>query len=70
MYTTNAEAARQTGMCLIYNAAWRDAKNGKPLTDSEMAGNGARRADMTAQTGMLADLPDYLEDKPEFDWKA
>lgn len=30
MYTTKAEAARQTKMCMIYNAAWRDAKNGVP----------------------------------------
>ena len=30
MYTTKAEAARQTEMCLIYTAAWRDAKNGVP----------------------------------------
>ena len=28
MYTTKAEAARQTEMCLIYNAAWGDAKRG------------------------------------------
>lgn len=31
MYTTNAEAARQTGMCTIYNEAWRNAKNGVPI---------------------------------------
>lgn len=40
MYTTKAEAARQTEMCMIYNAAWRDAKNGvsiasNNITDSE-----------------------------------
>lgn len=34
MYTTNAEAARQTEMCLIYNEAWGNAKRGIPLTDS------------------------------------
>lgn len=28
MYTTKAEAARQTEMCLIYNTAWGDAKRG------------------------------------------
>lgn len=28
MYTTKAEAARQTEMCLIYSAAWGDAKKG------------------------------------------
>lgn len=31
MYTTNAEAVRQTGMCTIYNEAWRNAKNGIPM---------------------------------------
>lgn len=34
MYTTNAEAARQTEMCMIYNEAWGNAKIGIPLTDS------------------------------------
>lgn len=34
MYTTNAEAARQTVMCMIYNEAWGNAKRGIPLTDS------------------------------------
>lgn len=34
MYTTNAEAARQTEMCMIYNEAWENAKRGIPLTDS------------------------------------
>ena len=33
-YTTNAEAARQTEMCMIYNEAWGNAKRGIPLTDS------------------------------------
>lgn len=28
MFTTKAEAARQTEMCMIYNEAWRAAKNG------------------------------------------
>lgn len=28
MFTTKAEAARQTKMCMIYNEAWRAAKNG------------------------------------------
>lgn len=31
MFTTKAEAARQTEMCSIYTAAWRDAKNGALL---------------------------------------
>ena len=30
MYPTNAEAARQTEMCIIYTAAWGDAKRGLP----------------------------------------
>lgn len=34
MYTTNAEAARQTEMCMIYNEACGNAKRGIPLTDS------------------------------------
>ena len=34
MYTTNAEAARQTEMCMIYNEALGNAKRGIPLTDS------------------------------------
>ncbi len=32
MYTTNAEASRQTQMCMIYNEAWGNAKRGIPLT--------------------------------------
>ena len=35
MYTTNAEAARQTKMCTIYNEAWGNAKRGVPMTGSE-----------------------------------
>lgn len=35
MYTTNAEAARQTEMCTIYNEAWRNAKRGIPLAVNE-----------------------------------
>lgn len=31
MYTTNAEAARQIGMCTIYNEAWKNAKSGVPI---------------------------------------
>ncbi len=38
MYTTNAEASRQTQMCMIYNEAWGNAKRGIPLADEE-AGN-------------------------------
>ncbi len=37
MYTTNAEAARQTQMCLIYNEAWGNAKRGIPLAAGETA---------------------------------
>ncbi len=35
MYTTNAEAARQTEMCMIYNEAWGNAKRGIPLASEE-----------------------------------
>ncbi len=38
MYTTNAEASRQTEMCMIYNQAWGNAKRGIPL-EAEEAGN-------------------------------
>ena len=31
MYTTSAEASRQTQMCAIYNEAWGNAKRGIPL---------------------------------------
>ena len=36
MYTTSAEASRQTEMCMIYNEAWGNAKRCIPL-----AGEGA-----------------------------
>lgn len=36
MITTDAEAARQINMCMIYNAAWRDAENGVPMVKSDM----------------------------------
>ena len=35
MYTTNAEAARQTKMCMIYNEAWGNAKRGIPIASEE-----------------------------------
>ncbi len=35
MYTTNAEAARQTEMCTIYNEAWGNAKRGIPMAGRE-----------------------------------
>ena len=35
MYTTNAENARQTEMCMIYNEAWGNAKRGIPLAGEE-----------------------------------
>ena len=35
MYTTNAEAARQTEMCMIYNEAWENAKRGLPIVGGE-----------------------------------
>ena len=31
MYTTSAEASRQTEMCVIYNEVWGNAKKGIPL---------------------------------------
>ena len=37
MYTTNAEASRQTEMCMIYNEAWGNAKRGIPLAGEEAA---------------------------------
>ena len=36
MYTTNAEAARQTEMCMIYNEAWGNAKRGVPMASEEV----------------------------------
>ena len=36
MYTTNAEAARQTEMCMIYNEAWGNAKRGIPLINEDL----------------------------------
>ena len=35
MYTTNAEASRQSEMCMIYNEAWGNAKRGIPLAGEE-----------------------------------
>ncbi len=35
MYTTNAEASRQTEMCMIYNKAWGNAKRRIPLAGEE-----------------------------------
>lgn len=35
MYTTNAEAARQTEMCMIYNKAWGNAKRGLPIAGGQ-----------------------------------
>lgn len=35
MYTTNAEAVRQTEMCMVYNEAWGNAKRGIPLAGEE-----------------------------------
>ena len=36
MYTTNAEAARQTEMCMIYNEAWGNAKRGISLINEDL----------------------------------
>lgn len=35
MYTTNAEAASQTEMCMIYNEAWGNAKRGLPIAGGQ-----------------------------------
>ena len=35
MYTTNAEAARQTEMCMIYNEAWGNAKRELPIAGGQ-----------------------------------
>jgi len=50
MYTTNAEASRQTEMCMIYNEAWGNAKRGIPLTNEEAVGveNPQNRFDVRA----------------------
>lgn len=38
MYTTKAEAARQTQMCMIYNEAWGNAKRGVPPISGGVTG--------------------------------
>lgn len=71
MYTTNAEAARQTEMCLVYTAAWKDAKRGIALIGSEREVSGdSQGTGMPVQGAASAKLPDYLEDKPAFDRRA
>lgn len=40
MYTTKAEAARQTEMCMIYNEAWGNAKRGIPLINNRPENTG------------------------------
>ena len=37
MYTTNAEASRQTEMCMIYNEAWGSARRGIAMAGEESA---------------------------------
>ena len=37
MFTTDAEAARQTNMCMIYNAAWQDAENAAAQAESSLS---------------------------------
>lgn len=71
MYTTKAEAARQTEMCLFYTAAWRDAKNGDFKKESKMAEKeDLEGAPMVALNNILRELPSYMEDKPAFDRRA
>lgn len=50
MYTTNAEAARQTEMCMIYNEAWGNAKRGIPLTDSDSVNSDSLQNTFDVQT--------------------
>lgn len=49
MYTTNAEAARQTEMCMIYNEAWGNAKRGIPLSNSDFVDTGSLQGSFDAQ---------------------
>ncbi len=71
MYTTKAEAARQTEMCSIYTAAWRDAKNGNFRKDRKVEEKeGLERVHLAVRNSTLRELPDYIEDKPVFDGKA
>lgn len=48
MYTTNAEAARQTEMCMIYNEAWGNAKRGIPLANSDSVDAGSLESSFDA----------------------
>lgn len=43
MYTTKAEAARQTSMCRIYTDAWNNAKNGVPMEGLNAADTGIEK---------------------------
>ena len=71
MYTTEAEAARQTEMCFLYVAAWRDAKNGNVQKDNALAEKeGLKTVPMDVGNRVLRELPDYIEDKPAFDRRA
>ena len=49
MYTTNAEAARQTEMCMIYKEAWGNAKRGIPLSNSDFVDTGSLQGSFDAQ---------------------
>ena len=49
MYTTNAEAARQTEMCMIYNEAWGNAKRGIPLSNSDSVDTVSLQSSFEAQ---------------------
>lgn len=49
MYTTNAEAARQTEMCMIYNEAWGNAKRGVPLAVNESVGVDSSQSTFNAE---------------------
>ena len=55
MYTTNAEAARQTEMCMIYNEAWGNAKRGIPMAGEEMVNDAEHAWHMAIMTMLLSE---------------
>ena len=58
-------------MCFLYVAAWRDAKNGNVQKDNALAEKeGLKTVPMDVGNRVLRELPDYIEDKPDFDRRA
>lgn len=49
MYTTNTEAARQTGMCTIYNEAWGNAKKGIPMQGNPIGSSACEESTFDAK---------------------